>query len=64
MRPEEDSTRVSLTLHNRSNPISRECANRMSLFVHRFDGDLLNSDKTAEDHELEGGEMIDMFISK
>lgn len=28
--------------------------------MHRFDGDVLDANQTAEDYDLEGGEVIDI----
>lgn len=61
MRSEENSTRVS---EARPSFLPFKVSHKnVFLFAFRFDGEQLDTNKRAEDHELEGGEMIDMFIS-
>lgn len=62
MRCEKNSTRVSNNQCT-NHPISENMSSLIFLLTIRFDGDFLDSNKTAEEQDLEGGELIDMFVS-
>lgn len=65
MRTEKNSTRVSFApgISLQHLVKMKKINQQFSRLVHRFDGEPLDSNKTADEQELEGGEIIDMFVT-